>query len=330
MSIVYTLVFLLFPALALFIAHHQRWAQKMGVILLCYLAGLLAGNLGLVPAAANNVQQTLSEASVVLALPMLLFTLDIRRWSKMAGTALVSMLLATTSVVALATLLFYLFRGEGVESTSYLAAMSVGVYTGGTPNLAAIKAALDIPHGQYILFHSLDTLIGGAYILFMLTVGIPLFRRLLDAPRALIDVTADTAVEMDDENYAPLFQSENLSQLLKILLLSILILGLSLGLSELLKRNFALTNSSAITIILITTLGMAASFSSRVRGLSLAYKTGMYLIYVFCFAVATMASLDDIARASSTITILYWAQSLAVCCCTPCCANWPAWTATPL
>jgi uncharacterized membrane protein len=157
MGIVYTLVFLLVPAGVLFLAHHQRWAQKMGVILLCYLTGLLAGNAGLIPDAMVDLQQLLSETSVVLALPMLLFTLDIRQWSKMAGKAIISMLFATTSVVALATVLFYLFRGEGVESTSHLAAMSVGVYTGGTPNLAAIKAALDIPHGQYIMFHSLDT-----------------------------------------------------------------------------------------------------------------------------------------------------------------------------
>ncbi len=88
---------------------------------------------------------------------MLLFTLDIRQWSKVAGTAMLSMLFATTSVVSLATVLFYLFRGEGVETSSHLAAMSVGLYTGGTPNLAAIKAALDIPHSQYIIFHSLDT-----------------------------------------------------------------------------------------------------------------------------------------------------------------------------
>ena len=55
--------------------------------------------------------------------------------------------------------------------------MAVGVYTGGTPNLAAIKAGLDIPHGEYIVFHSLDTLVGASYLLLMLTVGVPLFRR---------------------------------------------------------------------------------------------------------------------------------------------------------
>jgi uncharacterized membrane protein len=80
-------------------------------------------------------------------------------------------------------------------------------------------------------------------------------------------------------------------------------MGASLGLSELAGSVFSLENTSALTIISITTLGMALSFSRRVRELALSYKTGMYLIYVFCFVVATMASLDDIARVGFTITV---------------------------
>jgi uncharacterized membrane protein len=181
--------------------------------------------------------------------------------------------------------------------------MSVGVYTGGTPNLAAIKAALEIPHSQYILFHSLDTIIGGAYILMMLTVGVPFFRWFLGEPDVLPTAQAHGAPALDDENYGPLFRRENLPQVLKILLLSGLVLGASLGLSELAGRNFSLENTSALTIIFITTLGMALSFSWRVRELALSYKTGMYLIYVFCFVVATMASVGDLARVSTTITV---------------------------
>jgi uncharacterized membrane protein len=221
----------------------------------------------------------------------------------MAGTAILSMLFATTSVVTLATLLFYLFQGEGVETTSHLAAMAVGVYTGGTPNLAAIKTALEIPHSQYIMFHSLDTLVGGAYILMMLTVGVPLFRSLLGKPSVNNEVAEIPAYLADEENYAPLFRRENLSQVLTILTLAVLVLGASLGLSELAKAIFSLQGTSALTIILLTTLGMALSFNARVQGLVLSYKTGMYLIYVFCFAVATMARLDDLGKISFSIAI---------------------------
>jgi uncharacterized membrane protein len=83
----------------------------------------------------------------------------------------------------------------------------------------------------------------------------------------------------------------------------VLVLGASLGLSELAKAIFSLQGTSALTIILLTTLGMALSFNARVQGLVLSYKTGMYLIYVFCFAVATMARLDDLGKISFSIAI---------------------------
>ena len=234
---------------------------------------------------------------------MLLFTLDIRQWSKMAGAALLSMLFATVSVVTLATMLFYLFRGEGVDAASDLAAMSVGLYTGGTPNLAAIKTALDIPHSQYIVFHSLDTLIGGAYLLMMLTVGIPLFRRFLIRPETLGDTSEIEARLSDEEDYAPLFSRENIPQVLSILLLSALVLALSVGLSKLVQVLSPIGNTASLTIVFLTTFGMALSFSPRVRGLFLSYKTGMYLIYVFCFAVATMANMDDLAEVSVSVAV---------------------------
>jgi uncharacterized membrane protein len=303
MLILYSLFFLCVPAGMLYLAHHQLWAQKLGVILLCYLAGLLVGNVGLIPEAAGGAQLAVSEITVALALPMLLFTVDIRQWSKMAGKALLSMLLATTSVVTLATVWFYLSRENGVEASSQLAAMSVGLYTGGTPNLAAIKTALEIPHSQYIIFHSLDTLIGGAYLLFMLTVGIPVSRWFLGKPQEQDSIEAIQTQAFDEENYAPLFRRENLPQVLQTLVLGALVLTISLVLSELTNMLFLAQSSSALTIILLTTLGMALSFVPRVRALALSYKTGMYLIYVFCFSVATMASLNDLAAVSFSIAM---------------------------
>ena len=213
------------------------------------------------------------------------------------------MVFATTSVVTLASSLFFMFRDQGVESASHFAAMSVGVYTGGTPNLAAIKAGLDIPHSEYIVFHSLDTLIGGAYLLLMLTVGIPLFRWFLGRPSPQPGVADGPADSFDEENYALLFRRENLPQLLLIGVLAALVLLVSLGLSELVRVLYPTTSTSALTIVFLTTLGMALSFMERVRALVLSYRTGMYLIYVFCFSVATMARMNDLAGVSSSIAV---------------------------
>jgi len=249
------------------------------------------------------IRQGLTEATVALALPMLLFTLDIRQWSNVAGKAMLSMLLATTSVVTLATSLFFVFREQGAETAGNLAAMSVGVYTGGTPNLAAIKAGLDIPHSEYILFHSLDTVVGAVYMLAMLTLGIPLFRHILKRPSQVQHMPGEQGPHFDEDDFRPLLERENLPQLVKVACLSGVALLLSLGVSKLLESMLSLEDGSALVIVALTTIGILLSLIPQVRGLHLAYKAGMYLIYVFCFAVASMASLDDLRQLDASVAV---------------------------
>lgn len=302
-EVLYALAFLMAPAVVLYLVHHWAWARRLGVVLLCYLSGLLLGNLGLFPSSAAPVQALMSEMTVALALPMLLFTLDIPRWRKMAGPALLSMLFAITAVVTIATALFYLLSGEDTLTGSHLAAMTVGIYTGGTPNLAAIKTALEIPHSLYISFHSLDALVGGAYILFMLSLGIPLFRRLLGRQAVQRAAASDEAPAVDEEDYRSFFAPGNMPQLAGIVALAALVVALSVGLSELARSWLSLGNTSALTIVLLTVFGMALSFIPRVRALALSYRAGMYLVYVFCFAVATLSTLDELSRVSGLVMI---------------------------
>lgn len=303
MPILFAFLFLIVPAGILWLTHHQRWASKIGIIVLCYVAGLLLGNSGLIPSSVLTLQQGVTDIAVILALPLLLFTLDIRQWSRVAGKAMLSMIFATTSVVTLATSMFFVFRGQGVESASHFAAMSVGVYTGGTPNLAAIKAGLEIPHSEYIVFHSLDTLVGASYLLFMLTLGIPLFRAILKRRPSIQQTIHEGEHPYDSDDFSGLLVPDKRSQIVKSLSLSALVVAASLGFSELLSVAFSLSKSSATVIMSVTTLSIVLSLFQRVRQLDLSYKLGMYLIYVFCFVVASMASLENLAQVDVTVGV---------------------------
>ena len=308
MPIVFAFLFLLLPAALLWLIERQSWAQKLGAIILCYTAGLILGNTGLIPDSVSSVQITLSELSIALALPMLLFTLNIKAWSAMAGRAMLSLVFATMSVVAIAATFYFLYADNNSIQSSHLAAMSVGVYTGGTANLAAIKSGLGIPNDLYLLFHSFDTLLGAIYMLFMVSFAIPLFRWLLPTPDTNNSQTSNSAsqsreLESHDENYLPLLKASNLKQMGKIFTLSILALGLSLGGAELGKALFDLESTGAITILLLTSFGIIFSLRSSVRALDLAYKTGMYLILVFCLVVASMADLKMLAEFDAMVAI---------------------------
>ncbi|WP_439135081.1 DUF819 family protein [Pseudomaricurvus sp.] len=339
MNIVIAVFFLLIPIPILWACSHYRWAQKLGAVALCYGAGLILGNSGLIPDTVLPVQKQLSEGTIAIALPLLMMTLNVALWLRVAGKAIISMLLATVSVVTLATVLFYLSisspNGSGqVQEYSQLAAMSVGVYTGGTPNLAAIKAGLAIPHESYLVFHSLDTVLGAGYLILMLTVAIPVFRKLLPGRVVTpVEVSADTDPQdalnqssksdrdpdnyghnyhdsyhgnYDDnynDNYEPLLRYRNLPELLKAFALCGVIVGSALLLSQLVEQQLGLHTSGALVIILLTTLGIAVSFIPAVRRLQLAYKLGMYWVYVFCFTVASMADINSLMAVDPMILV---------------------------
>jgi uncharacterized membrane protein len=301
------LFFLIMPAGVIYLCHHQAWAHRLGVIVICYGLGMAIGGIGVMPASASGVAPALSQLTVVLALPMLLFSLDMRQWSKVAGKAMLSLLFAVTAVTAVATALYLIYREN--DAAANLAAMSVGVYSGGTPNLAAIKTGLEIPNEQYLIFHSLDAVVGSLYFLFMLTLGVPLFRALLGKPESAGAIPADpgTPIRHEEDDYRPLLARWSQRQMFTVVALSVLVVVASLGIAEGFAALAGQPRNNAVLIVAITTLGMLLSLHPRVRALTLSYRMGMYLIYVFCLAVASMVRFEELANVDEVVVIFLMA-----------------------
>lgn len=64
-------------------------------------------------------------------------------------------------------------------------------------------------------------------------------------------------------------------------------------------------NSVAIIIIAITTLSIAVSFWKPIKRLEGTFDMGLYFVYVFCLAVATMVNVHDL-ELSRYLFILYY------------------------
>jgi uncharacterized membrane protein len=64
-------------------------------------------------------------------------------------------------------------------------------------------------------------------------------------------------------------------------------------------------NSTAVIILLLTTLSIAISFWKPIQKLEGTFDTGLYFVYVFCLAVATMVNVHDL-EFSRYIFILYY------------------------
>jgi uncharacterized membrane protein len=86
-----------------------KW-KKLGFlspILLCYVIGMILGNLSFIPI-DRQLAFSLSEYSVPVAIPLILFATDFKSWFGLAKKTIISFLLVIIAVMASALLAGYL------------------------------------------------------------------------------------------------------------------------------------------------------------------------------------------------------------------------------
>lgn len=189
----------------------------------------------------------------------------------------------------------YVIFGTSIPDGAKVGGMLTGVYTGGTINLAALKTMLGVDEETYIMMNSYDILVSFLYLSFLLTVGIKLFRKFLpnESRQFSTKDAEDLQKEIGKENenpYKGLFTKAGMSQAGKLIGLTAVIIGVSAGVALLLPSSMFMT----IFILMLTTLGIAFSFVKNIREMKYSYDIGMYFIYIFCLAVASMADLGKL------------------------------------
>lgn len=284
--------FCLIPAGVLWLCRRFSLLGKIGPVLILYFIGIIIGNIGLMPGQLPAVQELMSNAMVPLAIPLMLFSSTF----KLSGAR--SQLLALiTGIISVATavVIGFLIFGDNIPEGNKVGGMLVGVYTGGTINLAALKTMLGVSDETYIMINSYDILVSFLYLTFLLAIGIKLFRKFLPNERKSYSKEDEAAIqaEIGKENQNPykgLFTRPGMAQAGKLLGLTALIVGVSAGIALLLPSGMFMT----VFILLLTTLGIACSFIKPVREMKYSYDMGMYFIYIFCIAVASMADLSKL------------------------------------
>lgn len=318
------LAFALFFVPALWIAQGLRftWVDRIGLVLLCFASGVVLNSLAFFcfdisntnASNALSTQTTITEISIALALPLLLFSVNLKQALAEAGLATKSMIFALFSVVTMSSALATFFEGE-IANLWQIAGLAVSAYTGGGPNMAAVNAAIDGDHATFVTMTSYDIMLSALFLLFILSFGRTVFSGLLKPHRtkeantpfinsnkkteqdnnALEKTAADDAfTHMSNDtsqSYLQLTQSNALPSAVKAFFLACITVGLSALLSRFLPES---TQSTGI-IILITTLGVAASFVPAIQSLKVSFKLGMYLVLVFCFTMGSMTNISVLA-----------------------------------
>ncbi|MCK5856131.1 MAG: DUF819 family protein [Bacteroidales bacterium] len=302
------LFYLLTPAVIIHFSGKYLLLRKAGNIILVYILGLIIGNGGMLPDISNlaidhpgfasfasalgvradsnmMLQEVITNLTIPLALPLLLMTLNFNGWTRMAGRTFISMVTGMVSVI-IVVLIGNMIFSQIIPESWKISGLLIGVYTGGTPNLAAIKTMLDISSSEYILVHSSDLLFSGVYLLFLMSLGKPLFKRFL--PETYYyggHFMAGKTIVSEAEDYSSFFKRHNLIPTLKAFGVSITIFAIGGVLSMLVPAEY----SMVVAILSITLMGVSASFNGELRRSPKTYELGMYLIMVFSLVVASMA-----------------------------------------
>jgi uncharacterized membrane protein len=175
-----------------------------------------------------------------------------------------------------------------------LAGMFEGIYTGGTPNFAALKLILDVDADRFVVLFTYDTIVGAFLVLFFVTVAPRLFRAILPKFEEKNGISADAELVKKEteglDDFSGMLNRKTLFPLLKALGMSILIAGIGATLFFLVPEEYK-QYRMAVTVLSITTLGILASLIKSVNKIEKTFQLGMYLILVFSLTVASTSDL---------------------------------------
>jgi uncharacterized membrane protein len=333
--------YLTFPLLIIYLCKKWTILQKLGAIVLAYVFGLLLGSSGIFPQGSNGyrfalqgkaslprseveslinqgkatkedlfvnqiatVQDIIPSIAVPLAFPLLLFSLNLKRWLRYAKKGFISIVLALVAGIVMVTIGFFIWKDSIPESWK-LAGMFEGIYAGGTPNFVALKMALNVDANLFVIVSTYDIIVGAFLVLFFITIAPRIFRFILPPFDESKGITVDEAViasQTDNlEDYSGMFKKGVFLPLLGALGISVLIFASAGGLALLMPK----LPMMVVVILSITTLGLIASLYKPINKIEKTFQLGMYLILVFSLTVASMANIRNMFGAGMLNLILF-------------------------
>lgn len=296
MSYIVIAICFFMPLLILWLTWRFPLLNKAGTIIIAYVIGCVLGLTGLIPDTPeiHKVQTDIATYTIPFAIPLLLFSADIKSWTKLAPSFIKSTLLGILGCCLAIVIGFFICHGGDKETFASIGGMLTGLYTGGNANLASIKVVLGVDDTVYIITSAYSTLLSAVYLIFVILFGKRTLRLLLpDFPYDKNNSGgAVTVKNYDNELFYGLFTKKHLSTLARSLGLTVVIIGISAGIAALCPKSMFQT----IFILGISTLAIIASTNKRVRSMERTFEAGTYFILVFSIAVASQVNTNTIGN----------------------------------
>ena len=283
----------------------KRWPiiQKISPMVILYIIGLTAGNTFLSGDSVTSACTNISNVVVLMAIPLMLMGCNFKMWSTKAVVK--TFLVGVFSVLCVTIIGFFLFRtmahNAHVSNTNYakISAVMTGIYIGGIPNLAPVSKAVGLPQHLFLMVSGYDLIVTGLYLILIVFFGEPLIRRIFK----INHIKTEEEIKLPEEETS--VKNHNLKHLILNRALGILTAFFVVAISYALSLIIPLQNNTAVIIIVLTTVSLLLSLTKPVKHLEGTFDLGLYFVYVFCLAVATMVNIHDM-EFSKHLFILYY------------------------
>ncbi len=254
-----------------------------------------------------DVSQVGSYLAIGIAIPMLLFSTNLKTIKKLSKKVTFSFGLLIASVVAVSLIVGFSMKGV-LSDSDILSGMAVGLYTGGTPNLNAIGSIFGLSGQTIALANLSDMLIGGIFYIFLLLACKPLLGKILKEEKSGY-YTCDTegvrnidTISAEGITVKPLIIS-----ILSALGIAVFGAGVGILLWYLLGAKDGKMFDYLVPSVMITAtvLGLLCSCSKRLRETKGNNLVGHYLILVFSVALAMSINFEDIGKGTLYIFLMF-------------------------
>ena len=290
LTIIAILCILCLPAPIVWLTRRSKVLGLLGAIACCYIVGFAFSTLSFTGITYDkNLATTVAYVLVALSIPLILFSIDLRAVRRLTKSTIVGYSLCIVSVIFVSVIIFLLTKGYP-RSVNF-SAMIVGLYTGGTPNMNAIGAAMGAESSVISAANVSDTLVGGIYFLLLISVAPKLYRRLLNGKRnqkktvLKKEFHGQSEEIVDDFTFG--FSIKEKSKILKLVgafFLAIVCVGIGVLLEVLIEGT---VGENLLYILLsVSVLGIVFSFIRPIREIKGQYTLGMYLVLMFSLALS--------------------------------------------
>ena len=310
MNLIVILICVFSPFGILWLTYKSAWLRKVGSIIIAYIIGCTLGLTGLIPDTEemHAVQTTVASVAIPIAIPLLLFSADLKSWARLAPAFIKSTIFGLLGCAIAIIIGFLLYGKSNPQLFAHVGGMLTGLYTGGNANLASLKMALGVDDTTYILTSAYSTIMSAVYLFFVIIFG----KRLLSL--FMPDFKANKTVEDDivkvenheEELFLGLFRKDNLKDLGTSLLLTVCIIALGAGIACLFPKDAF----QSVFILGISLLSIFASLNKRVRSLKRTFEAGTFFILVFSVAVASQVSLKTLTDVNPDIFLFITVATL--------------------